>query len=121
MSRMRFGKASAPPNPNISVKDSPQSNKAAPAADGNSNLHRRNGEMRPTCAHCQANIVDGHWFCRLPGNEAPILLCCPSCALQYLDRSRTERNGSDQDWDSYEHRFHFLVNGEDGVRAEPVG
>ena len=107
-------------NLSISVKDSPQSNKAAPAADGNSNLLRRNGEMRQTCAHCQANIVDGQWFCRLPGNEAPILLCCPSCALHYFDQAHVEQNGSDQDWDSYEHRFHFFVKGEDGDSAKPV-
>ena len=94
-------------NLNISMKDSPQSNKAAPAADGNSNLLRRDGEMRQTCANCQAEIADGHWFCRLPGNEAPILLCCPSCAFRYLDRSHPEPNGWDHELNSYEDRFYF--------------
>jgi len=97
---------------NISVKDSPQPNKAAPAADGNSNRLRRNGEMRPTCAHCRAEIVDGQWFCRLPADKELTLLCSSSCALRYFDRLHVERNGLDQDWKSYEHQFHFVVNGE---------
>lgn len=103
------------PNLNISVKDSLQSNKAAPDGDGASHLPGRNGEMRQACAHCKAEIVDGHCFCRLPENEAPILLCCPSCALRYFDRSRAKANGSDHELDSYEHRFHFFVNGESWV------
>ena len=108
------------PNQNISVNHSPQSNEPAPVGDGNSILLGRNGEMRQTCAHCQAEIVDSHWFCRLPGNEARTLLCCPSCALRYFERPRADRNGWDQDWDSYERRFHFFVNGEDGDSAELV-
>ena len=96
----------------ISVKPSPQLNEAAPADNGQANRPGRNGTMRQTCAQCQAAIVDGDWSCRLPGNEGPTLLCCPSCALRYFDRSHTDKTGSDQDWDSYEGRFHFLVNGE---------
>jgi hypothetical protein len=98
-------------NPNIFVKQSLQSNEAAPAGDGNSTLPRRNGETRQACAHCQAEIVDGHWFCRLPEEKAPTLLCSPSCALHYFKRSPAERNGSDQDWDSHEHRYFFSANG----------
>jgi hypothetical protein len=62
--------------------------------------------MRPTCAHCQAEIVDGHWFCRLPAKEAPTLLCCPGCALRHFDRLRPEANGWDEDADFNKHRFH---------------
>lgn len=89
-----------------------QSNDPAPAGDGTSTVPRRNGETRQACARCQAEIVDGHWFCRLPGNEGPTLLCSPSCALQYFKRSPAERNGSEHDWDSHEHRFFFFANGE---------
>lgn len=96
----------------ISVKPSPQLNESAPADNGQANLLERNGTTRQTCAHCQAPIVDGQWFCRLAGNEGPTLLCCPSCAVRYFDRARTDRNGSDQDWESYEHGVGFYVNGE---------
>jgi hypothetical protein len=96
--------------PNIPVKDSLQSNDAARAGDRNSNL-LRDGETREACANCHAEIVDGHWFCRLPGKEAPTLLCCPSCALRYFDRSHSEANGSGHELNSDEHRFHFFVNG----------
>jgi hypothetical protein len=84
----------------------------APAGNGKSNLLGRNGETRQACAHCRAEIVDSEWFCRLPGDKEPTLLCSSSCALRYFDRSHSERNGSDQDWDSHEHRFYFFVNGE---------
>ena len=69
----------------ISMNDLLPSSEATPAGDRKSNLVRRNGEMRPTCAQCEAEIVDGHWFERLPGNEASVLLCYPSCALRYFD------------------------------------
>ena len=95
------------PHQNISVKHSLQSHEAAPAGDRNSSPPGRNGEMRPACAQCQAAIVDGQWFCRLPGNEGPLLLCSPSCALRFLDRSPAQKNGWDQDWDSCEHHFTF--------------
>lgn len=72
----------------------------------------RNGELPRACAHCKAEIVGGHWFCRLPGNEGPILLCCPFCADRYFDRSHPEGHGSDHELNAYEHRLHFLVNGE---------
>lgn len=72
----------------------------------------RNGGMRQTCAHCQAEIVDGHWFCRLPVNEDATFLCSPSCALHFFDRSRGERNRTDQVWETCEQRFHFFVKGE---------
>ncbi len=99
-------------NRKIPVKDSLQSNDAARAGYGNSSLLRRNGEIRQTCAHCQAEIVDGHWFSRLPGNEGPTLLCSPSCALHYFDRLHIDSNGSDEDWESPEPRFDFLIDEE---------
>jgi hypothetical protein len=86
--------------------------KKRPAVNGGSNFLPRNGEMRQACAHCHAEMVDGHWFCRLPTNEAPVLLCCPACALRYFDRLRPEANGSNHQLNSCEHGFHFFINGE---------
>jgi hypothetical protein len=99
-------------NQNISMNHSRQSNGAVPAAERNSTLLRGDGETRPTCAHCRSEIVDGHWFCRLPGDKEPTFLCSPSCALHYFERSPAERKGQDQDGDTCEHLFHFFVNGE---------
>jgi hypothetical protein len=95
----------------ISVKPSLQSNEAAPAGDERSKLLQRDGETRPVCAQCRAEIVDGHWFCRLPGNETPTLLCSPRCAMRYFDRSHPERKGAEQSWETGEERFHFIMNG----------
>jgi len=89
-----------------------QSNEAAPAGSGNSTLSRNDGETRQTCAHCRAEIVDGHWFCRLSGDKEPALLCSPPCALRYFDHTRVQRDGSNPEWASDEHQFHFFVNGE---------
>src|SRR5262249_34936575 len=96
----------------IPVKQSAHSNEPALAAANNAISFGGNGEMHQTCARCQAEIVDGHWFCRLPGNARPTLLCSPSCALRYFDRTHVERNGSDRNWESDESRFHFFINGE---------
>ena len=89
-----------------------QSNEAAPAGNGNSTLPRNDGQTRQACAQCRAEIVDGHWFCRLPGDKEPTLLCSPPCALRHFDHTHVERNGSNPEWASYEHRLHFFVNGE---------
>lgn len=83
-----------------------------PDCDGNSNLLRRDGELRQVCAQCRTEIVDGHWFCRLPGSKTPTLLCSPRCALRYFNRAPVERNGSNHDSEPSERRFHFFMNGE---------
>ena len=91
----------------------------APLASASSVASQRNGETRPSCIVCRAEIVDNHWFCRLPqngnGNADPesltILLCSPRCALRHFATLHPRDNG----FDEYEHRerpFHFLINGE---------
>jgi hypothetical protein len=79
-----------PSNPSL------QPGKAAPAAGQNSTAPPRDGKVSQSCVVCGAPIVDEHWFCRLPGDEGPLLLCCPSCALRYLDRPH-EANGRNGD------------------------
>jgi hypothetical protein len=75
-------------------------------------IHPSRQQTTHTCAVCQSPIVDGHWFCRLPNDEVPTLFCSPACALRCFNRSHADKNGSSQDWDSYEARGHFFVNGE---------
>jgi hypothetical protein len=80
----------------------------------------RNGEARPSCVVCRAEIVDNQWFCRLPQNGngdahaegVSILLCSPRCALKHFETLRPHDNGFDSDYDQNEHTFHFLVDGE---------
>jgi len=92
----------------------PYSNKTTPAWGRIINQLGRNGEPHHTCAQCEGLIVDGRWFGRLPGSGGAIMLCSPSCALQYFGRirPRPRRNGTDHDWESYERQFHFLIVGE---------
>ena len=77
---------------------------AAPAGARNSGFLRRDGETRQTCANCRAEIVDDHWFCRLPGNEGRVILCSPFCAMLYFERSPAERNGGDADAEANDRR-----------------
>ena len=91
----------------------------APPDRGISDAFQRNGDARPRCIVCQAEIVDDHWFCRLPesgnGQSNPenrkILLCSPRCVLRHFAALRPHDNGFDSDYEQYE-PFHFLVDGE---------
>jgi hypothetical protein len=72
-------------------------------------------EARPSCIVCQAEIVDDHWFCRLPksgnGESNPqnrkILLCSPRCALRHFASLYPPDNGFDSDYEQHQHTFHF--------------
>jgi len=81
---------------------------------------QRNGDGRPSCLVCRAEIVGNQWFCRLPQNgngnghseNLTILLCSPRCALRHFETLRPRDNGFDFDYDAHEHTFHFLIDGE---------
>jgi len=75
------------------MNSSPQAIKASEAAGQNSSLARYDGETPQNCVVCQHQIVDGHWFCRLPG-EVPVLLCSPSCALRHFNKISVNANGA---------------------------
>jgi len=80
----------------------------------------RNGEARQSCVVCRGEIVDNHWFCRLPesgnGESNPqnrkILLCSPRCALRHLATLYPHDSGFDSDYEQHQHTFSLLVNGE---------
>jgi hypothetical protein len=96
--------------------------------NANSLASFRNGEARPTCIVCRAEILDNQWFCRLSQNgngngngngsgdahgESPaILLCSPRCALRHFGASRPPDNGFDSDFEPYERTFSFFMDGE---------
>jgi hypothetical protein len=81
---------------------------------------QRNGEARPSCVFCRAEIVDNQWFCRLAKNgngdahaeNVSILLCSPRCALRHFASSRSRENGIQSDHERYERMFGFLMDGE---------
>ena len=80
---------------------------------------QRNGEARPSCVVCRAEIVDNDWFCRLPRNgngdahaeSVSILLCSPECALRQFAISRWHDNGIHSDHERYERTFEFFIDG----------
>ena len=79
---------------------------------------KRNGETRPSCIVCGAQIVENRWFCRLPGNangerdpkSLNLLLCSPRCAIRRFATPRG--NGFDEDYDRAENSVHLLIDGE---------
>jgi len=46
-----------------------EANKTANDADRISNVLQRNGNARDNCINCHKQIMDGHWFCRLPEGD----------------------------------------------------
>jgi hypothetical protein len=97
----------------------PETDGAAPAT-GIPDASRRRGEARPSCLICQAEIVDNHWFCRLPQNgngngdseNLTILFCSPRCALCHFATLRPGDNGFASDYEQHEPIVHFLIDGE---------
>jgi len=97
------------------MSSSPETDSAAPPT-GIPDASRRRGEARPSCIVCHAEIVDEHWFCRLPesgnGESNPenrkILLCSPRCVLRHFATLCPHENGFDSDYEQHQHTFHFL-------------
>ncbi|GEM_PF-6839218 len=71
-----------------------QENGTVLAPHQNSNALRREDDSRPICAQCKREILDGKWFCRLPADEEPLLLCSPSCAIRHFNTSRRHGNNA---------------------------
>ena len=80
---------------------------------------QRNGETRPSCVVCLAEIVDNQWFCRRPRNgngeasaeSLTILLCSSRCALRHFATLCPHDNGFDE-YEHHERTVHFLINGD---------
>jgi hypothetical protein len=65
------------------------------------------------CLVCNKEIVDGHWFCKIPREDKPtVTLCCPRCALRYFDSLHSTTNGDELDRAACGQSVHFLVDGE---------
>jgi len=72
------------------------------------------GDAAPQkCFVCNKEIGDDRPFCRILRAEKPaVVLCCPRCALGYLDTLHPPMNGDELDRAAYERSLRFLVDGE---------
>jgi hypothetical protein len=71
-----------------------------------------NGAVRQKCPVCDDPIGE-NCFCKIHRKEGgPILLCCPSCAVQYLDSARPPADSREEELRAYEKSTHFFI-GED--------
>jgi len=71
-----------------------------------------NGAVRQKCLVCSDPIGEC-CFAKIHRNGgAPIMLCCPSCAIQYLDSARPPVNSREEELRAFEKSFHFFI-GED--------
>ena len=70
------------------------------------------GAARDKCLVCDHPIGE-RCFCKIHREEErPIILCCPYCAIQYLDTARTTADDREQQLRAYEKSTHFFI-GED--------
>ena len=59
-----------------------------PAHDAEPLAARFSRTVPPKCFVCNGSIGD-RCFCKIPRQEGePIMLCCPTCSIQYLDSAR---------------------------------
>jgi hypothetical protein len=71
-----------------------------------------NGAVRQKCPVC-GDPIGENCFCKIHHKEGgPILLCCPSCVVQYLDSARPPADGLEEELRAYEKSTHFFI-GED--------
>ena len=66
---------------------------------------------RQKCPVCDDPIGE-KCFCKIHRNGGPIMLCCPSCAIQYIDSARPPADGYEEELRAYEKNTHFFI-GED--------
>jgi hypothetical protein len=70
------------------------------------------GAARENCLVCDDPIGD-RCFCKLHRKQGgPILLCCPSCAVQYIDSARPPADIREEELRAYEKTTFFFI-GED--------
>ena len=70
-----------------------------------------NGAARQKCLVCSDPIGE-QCFCKLDQKEGgQILLCCPSCVIQYYDSVRPPADSRDEELRAYEKGTHFFIGG----------
>ena len=52
-------------------------------------------------------------FCKIHRQGGgPVMLCCPSCTIQYVDSRRTPADSREQELRAYEKSLHFWIGEE---------
>jgi hypothetical protein len=67
------------------------------------------GAVREKCLVCDDPIGD-RCFCKIhPKQGAPILLCCPFCAVRYIESARAPADDREEELRAYEKSTHFFI------------
>jgi hypothetical protein len=68
-----------------------------------------NGAVRQKCPVCN-DAIGERCFCKIHSKEGePIMLCCPSCAIQYFNTSRPPADSLEAELRAYEKNTHLFV------------
>jgi hypothetical protein len=82
------------------------------ANDREARAARLNGAAREKCLVCDDPIGD-RCFCKIHRKEGgPIMLCCPSCTIQYIESARPPANDREEELRACEKSTRFFI-GED--------
>jgi len=84
------------------------------SADGHEpRAAQSSGAVSEKCIVCDDPIGE-NCFCKIHRKEGgPIMLCCPSCAIQYIDSARSPADSREEELRAYEKSTHFFFIGED--------
>ena len=64
---------------------------------------------REKCLVC-GDPIGEQCFCKFhPAEGAPVMFCCPSCAIQYIDSRQAPADGPEKELHTYEKTTHFFV------------
>jgi hypothetical protein len=74
-------------------------------------LAQSNGAVRKKCRVC-ANPIGERCFCKIYRKEELILLCRPSCAIQYIESARPPVDSREEELRAGENNFHFFIGEE---------
>jgi len=67
------------------------------------------GAASQKCVVC-ADPIGDQCFCKIPSKEGgPIMLCCPSCVIQYIESARPPANSAEEELRAYEKSSHLFI------------
>jgi hypothetical protein len=79
------------------------------ADNGAPRAAQTDGAIPQNCLICRDPIGD-RCFCKIHRKEdSPILLCCPSCVIQYIDSARPPADTTEKELRDYEKNCHFFI------------
>ena len=68
-----------------------------------------NGAVPHKCIICGDSTAE-RCFCKIHRKEGePVMLCCPSCTIQYLNSARPPVDNREEELRACEKNFHFFI------------